>query len=90
MPVSGSRRGAKGVAGDVEPGHRSRIIDVEIVPDTCHDRGRVVNQRIENDRSLRTIGDFSELLLATVLQGIKHIDFASSIQRMQFFRTALS
>ena len=38
VAVSGGRRGAKGVAGEVEPGHGSRVVDVEVVSDTCHDK----------------------------------------------------
>ncbi len=35
VPVSGRWRGAKGVAGEVEPGHGGRIVHVEIVTGGC-------------------------------------------------------
>jgi hypothetical protein len=36
--VSGGRRGAKGVAGEVEPGHGSRVVDVEVVDVNCNNK----------------------------------------------------
>ena len=36
MTGSGGRRGAKGVAGEVEPGHGGGVVDVEFVIGDCH------------------------------------------------------
>ncbi len=35
---SGSRRGTKSVAGEVEPGHGRRIVGMEVVQCVCRDR----------------------------------------------------
>jgi hypothetical protein len=54
VPVSGSRRGAEGVAREVEPGHCGRIVHVEIVVGgACRDRGRMGFDDSRSERGLQ-------------------------------------
>jgi hypothetical protein len=52
VPVSGSRRGAEGVVGEVEPGHGGRTVYAEIV-EACRDRDRLGNLAIDDARFAR-------------------------------------
>ncbi len=69
VAVSGDRRGAKGVAGEVEPSLGSRVVDVKVIKraTTCHQGCQY------HDASSASASSFQALVQATIRTSYSHM-----------------